>query len=353
MTTQQPNDGPSAWVVRAGKFGEDEDTALEQGIAIIGFQDYADATGKTTQDEIRRIVSDAETGASQHQINNFLSQFFAFVVRIQIGDVVVLPLKTRRGQFAVGRCVGDYEYRQVDGDFRHTRQVQWRLATRSRDDVDPTFRPSLNAVKTVFRIRPPGAYDHFAALLADTTDHATSITPPILADGGDLGSDDTDDQIDIAELAREAIHKHIHSRFTAHELERLVAAILEAEGYIAQQSRKGADQGVDVLAGHGPMGFDSPKLCVQVKHTSSPTGAPDVQKLRGAMQDFSAEQGLFVSWSDYTSEAKNEARRHFFTLRLWNANDVIDAVCRNYDRLPEEIRAEIPLQQIWTVIPED
>ena len=40
-------------------------------------------------------------------------------------------------------------------------------------------------------------------------------------------------------------------------------------------------------------------------------------------------------------------------MRLWNANDVIDAVCRNYDKLPEAIRAEIPLKQVWTLVRED
>lgn len=157
----------------------------------------------------------------------------------------------------------------------------------------------------------------------------------------------------VGKTAHEEIADRIHSRFPADELERLVAAVLEAEGYVVQQSAKGADQGVDVLAGHGPMGFGSPKICVQVKHTNSPIGAPDVQKLRGAMEDFRAEQGLFVSWSDYTSDATNEARRTFFTLRLWNANDVIAAVCRNYDRLPKDIRAKIPLKQIWTLVPDD
>ncbi len=157
----------------------------------------------------------------------------------------------------------------------------------------------------------------------------------------------------IQESAHAEIAERIHSRFPAHELERLVAAILEAEGYVALQSHEGSDQGVDVLAGQGPMGFESPKICVQVKHTNSQIGAPDVQNLRGAMQDFSAEHGLFVSWSDYTSQAKREARRNFFTMRLWNANDVIDAVCRNYDKLPEAIRAEIPLKQVWTLVRDD
>ena len=177
---------------------------------------------------------------------------------------------------------------------------------------------------------------------------AERTPPPADSDLGELPAGAS-----IQEIAHEEIAECIHSRFRAHELERLIAAVLTAEGYVALQSHIGADQGVDVLAGHGSMGFASPRLCVQVKHTASKVAAPDIQQLCGAITQFGAEQGLFASWSDYTSQAKREARRNFFTMRLGNANDVIDAVCRNYGRLPEAIRADIPLKQVWTLVRDD
>jgi restriction system protein len=34
-------------------------------------------------------------------------------------------------------------------------------------------------------------------------------------------------------------------------------------------------------------------------------------------------------------------------VRVWEASDVVDAVLRNYDRLPEDIRSQIPLKRVW------
>jgi restriction system protein len=32
---------------------------------------------------------------------------------------------------------------------------------------------------------------------------------------------------------------------------------------------------------------------------------------------------------------------------VWESADVVDAVLRTYDRLPEEIRAKLPLRRVW------
>jgi restriction system protein len=34
-------------------------------------------------------------------------------------------------------------------------------------------------------------------------------------------------------------------------------------------------------------------------------------------------------------------------VRVWEAADVVDAVLRTYDRLPEELRAQLPLRRVW------
>ena len=132
----------------------------------------------------------------------------------------------------------------------------------------------------------------------------------------------------VVELARDQVIRRIKESYPDEKLEHLVAALLEAQGFVVDEAVPGKDQGVDVLAGHGPLGFDHPRICVQVKHTSSRIGQPEVQQLHGAMQQFDADQGLFVSWSDYTEDAKKMARLNFFLMRLWNANDLLEAVYR-------------------------
>jgi restriction system protein len=34
-------------------------------------------------------------------------------------------------------------------------------------------------------------------------------------------------------------------------------------------------------------------------------------------------------------------------VRVWEAAEVVEAVLRTYDRLPEEIHAQLPLRRVW------
>jgi restriction system protein len=67
------------------------------------------------------------------------------------------------------------------------------------------------------------------------------------------------------------------------------------------------------------------------------------------MQNFGGDQGLLVSSSGFKSSVDKEAASQFFRVRLWDADAVIEELLGQYDRLPAEIRAELPLKRIWTV----
>lgn len=49
----------------------------------------------------------------------------------------------------------------------------------------------------------------------------------------------------------------------------------------------------------------------------------------------------------------SEARRLFFESRLWEAGDLVRALLANYDRLSEDIRAEIPLKRLRVLVLEE
>jgi restriction system protein len=38
---------------------------------------------------------------------------------------------------------------------------------------------------------------------------------------------------------------------------------------------------------------------------------------------------------------------------LWDADNPIDAIERNYDRLPKELHSELPLKRIWALVVEE
>jgi len=47
------------------------------------------------------------------------------------------------------------------------------------------------------------------------------------------------------------------------------------------------------------------------------------------------------------------AGRLFFEIRLWDSGDLVDVLLENYERLPEDLKAELPLKRIWTLVPEE
>ena len=78
--------------------------------------------------------------------------------------------------------------------------------------------------------------------------------------------------------------------------------------------------------------------------------AQTIRELQGTMKAFKATQGLVVSWSGYTQPARKEARQDFFGIRLWTSDDLVEHFIDSYEKLPERIRAEVPLKQIYTLI---
>jgi len=151
----------------------------------------------------------------------------------------------------------------------------------------------------------------------------------------------------LVERSRERIRGFIARRFRAAGLERLVASLLEAQGYRVHRAPAGPDGGVDLIAGCGPMGFDPPRLCVQVKSREKPVDVRVIRELQGAVSRFKADHGLLVSWSGFTPPARREARQAYFQIRLWDSDDVLCALFEHYDRLPGDLRAELPLRRLW------
>jgi predicted Mrr-cat superfamily restriction endonuclease len=93
-------------------------------------------------------------------------------------------------------------------------------------------------------------------------------------------------------------------------------ALLQADGYTTELSPSGPDSGVDIIAGRGAMGFDPPRLCVQMKSGNDPVDVKVLRELQGVMRNFGTEQSLLVSWGGFKQSVHNEARRLFFEMRL-------------------------------------
>ncbi|KHG64406.1 restriction endonuclease, partial [Thermus sp. 2.9] len=115
-------------------------------------------------------------------------------------------------------------------------------------------------------------------------------------------------------------------------------------------SPEGPDGGVDILAGSGELGFDRPRIAVQVKSTDSPVDIKTVRELQGAMKNYQADHGLFVSWGGFKQSVDKEKARLFFEIRLWDSDDLLREILRFYEKLPEDLQAELPLKRIWVLV---
>ncbi|MCX7844952.1 MAG: restriction endonuclease [Candidatus Bipolaricaulota bacterium] len=272
---------------------------------------------------------------------NLAAQLWAFGHRMEPGDLVVLPLKTAPGYIALGRVTGPYTYREIGGEARHTRPVKWeRQVPRSVFQRDLLY--SFGAFMTVCQITRNDAAKRVLAVLEKGVDPGLETPSP---EGGE--------EYDIAQAAHDEIVQYIGTKFAGHGLARLVAAVLEAEGFQTKISPPGPDRGVDILAARGALGFDEPLLCVQVKTTADPADVTVLRALQGTMASYGATHGLLVSWNGFTEAARREARQLAFKIALWDQTDVVQAVYRTYERLSPEIQAELPLKRIWVLVKEE
>ena len=87
----------------------------------------------------------------------------------------------------------------------------------------------------------------------------------------------------VERIGKDLIQSRITELFTGHDLSRLVAEVLKAEGFTTDMSPPGPDGGIDVFAGRGPLGLDSPRLIVQVKSSPSPVDVKVVRELNGVL----------------------------------------------------------------------
>ena len=332
----------AVWVIKGGRAGEYEDAFLEKGVAAISFglrQSIADFPDRDALRDHAESLSAA-------------NQMWRFYQEIADGDMVILPRK-RVSRVAVGHITGPYAYRpEADGpQAPHTHSVAWKVTDIPRSHFD---RDLLNSFGSQLTLSQPGAPDSEAriaritgAYLGDLPAAAVDIAAPT-ATAGDSSpvAADLDEEIDIDREIRDRIIARLRRQFAGARLEHLVASILQTSGYVVAQTRQGADGGIDVLAGKGDLGFGEPRLCVQVKGRVTPVDLPEYDRLRGNIANFHAQHGLLVSLGGFTKPVHDRNEQQFFEIRLWGPDELAQKLLENYDAMPQDIRADLPLETI-------
>ncbi len=334
------------WMVRLGRFGEQEQAALDTGVLVTGWT-MPDISAAKGREDIYAALESLGSNDKSGTLKNWAVQLNQFLHDIEEGDLVVIPLKTT-GEVAIGRFKGGYVH---DKEGHPTRSVEWLRTDLPRTAIKQDLLYSLGASQTVCRISRNEAPMRFEQLAKKGIDPGPNANIKISKDNAAPEEDaEIDGLTDLEPIARDQIVKHISANFAGHAFTRLIGAILEADGYRTRVSPPGSDKGVDIVAGKGALGFDEPRLVVQVKSGDIVVDQPTLQGLLGSIQDTNADYGLVVSWSGFKSSVRQRTNDLYFRVRLWGRDEILDALFGVYDQLPESIRADLPLQKTWTLV---
>jgi restriction system protein len=345
----------SLWLIRAGSHGEFESKFLEDNRVYVTWNDLSLDLSKLKD---RAALIDAlqaiEPGAKPKKLMNHASQIWPFAKVMQKGDLVVLPLKTQQSIY-IGEVIGDYHYEKSGPNpYFHWRGVKWIGEAIPRQRFGQDLLHSFGAFMTICSIKRNNAETRVRAMKAsgwkDDPGKKGGVFKAVSSASDNVEAEDINTElIDLEQEGLDRISTLIQAQFAGHGLTRLVEGILKAQGYTTYRSPEGADGGADILAGMGALGFSGPQLCVEVKSQETPVDRPTVDKLLGAMSKFNTPQGLFVSWGGYKTNVQKELAQSFFKVRLWSQLELLEALFANYDKLSDDLKAELPLKRVWSV----
>lgn len=330
----------TAWMVRAGTKGVLFDEFMAQGIASVGWKSIGELTSSDTLDSLRERVREEWPDWHQQRITMSASQLVRFRNAIRAGDLVVTYDPTRR-VYALGRADGTYRFEadQEHKDHGNIIGVSWQDEV-ARDELLPRTKNSLGAISTLFKIPPHAEADLLRVARGESVEPETEITDD------DAEDDELEFTLDaIQQRAGELISDKL-VRLSWEDMQELVAGVLRGMGYKTEVSPRGADRGKDIIASPDGFGFQDPRIIVEVKHREkSAMGAPEIRAFLGGRQD--GDKCLYVSTGGFTREARYEAERSRYPLKLMTLDDLSATILSNYEQLDTETKALIPLTRIY------
>ena len=122
---ESENEHTTVWLFKAGVGEKDSEAWLAHHLAFIGWDDVGRLPDAATQEDIRHRVEEHYPRAKPTWKTNAAKYLRMFAFEARLNDLVVMPRKSN-AMVAIGRIVGPYVYREVDGRRRHTRAVEWK-----------------------------------------------------------------------------------------------------------------------------------------------------------------------------------------------------------------------------------
>lgn len=267
------------WMVRAGEAGFRFEDFKDGSLVSIGWVELGDLSSLKSRDDFYKAVAVTYSTASKARMAAYAGQVYRFVREIKIGDAVVTYDRSER-IYLVGNVTGDYEYAPtVSAEQPNIRRVQWHGQV-NRDALSVSARNSLGAISTLFVVPPDVATEieqHLAGSKPTKAGAPTIADPVIDAQVDDLYKD-------IQSKGFEFIKDKVN-QLDWEEMQELVAGLLRAMGYKTRISPSGSDRGKDIVASPDGLGFEDPRIVVEVKHRTASMGSQEIRSFLGGRHD--------------------------------------------------------------------
>lgn len=324
---------PNAWMIRAGEGGYLADKFAE-GLVAIGW-DVGDLTKIQSPDEIRSTYLAAYPHDKKGKASGAVAMLYKFRHDIKRGDWAVTYDPEKR-EYLVGEVTSDYIFEEK-ADYQHTRKVSWKHHA-SRDVLKPASKNYLGSTLTLFSVNED--------VLDDLLSAAKGLgKSPAVADEESEKQQWQQVKEDLIGKAHELIKDKLLD-LSEEEMPELVAALLRAMGFKTRISPKGPDRGVDVIASPDGLGFQEPRIKVEVKHRrNEQMGSQQIRSFLGALRP--GDKGLYVSTGGFSKDAKYEAERANVPMTLVDLDELAKLVVDYYSKFDSEGQTLLPLVRVY------
>ena len=328
------------WMVR-GDSGRLYDEFHERRLVALGWEQMNDAKPGMSREQLADMYRAACPEYKPGQILSGASQVWRFINEVAEGDYVTTYNPSTR-KYLIGQIAGParVEPERESLGITHTRKVKW-TGEINRDLLGIQTKNSLGSTLTLFRLPEPAMAEIIAALKG--THAAVPAASDKLADTEEQ-TEARDLLGDVEARAVEFIKDRI-SKLDWDEMQELIAGILRAMGYKTRIAPKGPDRGADIVASPDGLGFETPRIVVEVKHRSGQMGSKEIRSFLGGRHK--DDRGLYVSTGGYSKDARYEGDRAGIPVTLWELDDVVRYLIDYYDNVDNETRQLVPLKRVY------
>ena len=326
------------WMVRAGEGGFRFEDFKEGSLTSIGWADIGELSTLNSRDDFYKAVAATYPNDKKAQVAAAAGQIYRFVREIKVGDAVITYGRSER-IYLVGSVTGEYEHASaVSANQPNIRRVRWRGRV-NRDDLTVGARNSLGAISTLFLVPTEVAAEIEQLLIGGKPAKASTAV-------ADLAGDDQVDDLykDIQSKGFEFIKDKVN-QLDWEEMQELVAGLLRAMGYKTRISPSGSDRGKDIVASPDGLGFEDPRIVVEVKHRGAAMGSQEIRSFLGGRH--ANDKGLYVSTGGFTKDARYEAERASIPLTLMDLDDLVKSLLDHYEKMDIDMQRLIPLRKVY------